>query len=300
MRAAATKAQTALGPTRRLSVVCGVIAVLTLGLVSDGNAAARVALLALAAHGFATSLGWLQLVLARRLDRPIVTAAASRSYRQWVYVAIVVTLGASAAVQTWFQAGTTIAGGDSGPPDGIAWVGRLFEPWTWGGSSLGESSQLPLQLPWAAIVAILNQLGGDAALAQRIWYTVLLAAAGLGAVLLIASLRMGPIAALVGAAIYVLNPFVISVVHTNPVYLAALCPLATVPAAVVAAGTGRLSVRWSAVLIALQAPIVGYVFINPPLVAMILGVAIALPVLVAWLDGRDAGLRSARALLLGI
>jgi hypothetical protein len=179
-------------------------------------------------------------------------------------------------------------------------MGRLFEPWVWSGSNLGGPSLLPLQLPWAGILAFVHLLGGDAQLAQRIWYTTLLIGAALGVLGLMRALQMGPLAAVVGAAVYLLNVYVVSVVNINPVYIAALGLLAAMPATVIAVGTGQLSVRWGAALTALAAPMLGYVFQNPPLAGMVLGAVLAAPLVSRWVDGRDAGFRSLRAVSLGI
>jgi len=204
------------------------------------------------------------------------------------------------AVQTWVRPGTTIAGGDVVVPNGTAWIGRLFEPWTWGGSTLGEPTQLSVSLPWAVVVGLVHAFGGDIGTAQRIWYTALFVGAGLAALGLLAALRMGPVAALAGTFVYLFNPYVITWVNTYDNYLAALVVFAAIPAALVAAGTGRLSTRWSAALIAATAPLIGYAFLNPPLVGMIVVAILATPLLVAWVEGKDAAMRSLRALLLAI
>jgi hypothetical protein len=288
-----------LNQIRRLSAASGVVLLLALATVPEGGAAARLDLLALLALGLATAMGWMQLVSRGRVRPPARhIEARGRSSRDWLLLTIGVALLAGLAAQTWFRPGTTIAGGDIAAPDGTAWIARLFEPWTWAGSSLGEPSQLPLALPWAATLAVVHALGGEPGIAQRIWDTVLYVGAGLSALGLLASLRMSPLAAAVGTAVYLLNPYVISVVNTNDVYIAALCLLPAIPAALVAAGTGRLSVRLSATLVAATAPLAGYVFLNPPLAGMVLAATLATPLVVAWLAGRDAALRSLRALLL--
>jgi len=295
-----TDARSGLELTRRLSVAAGVMALLLLAFFPEGTLAERLSVMAVAALAFATATGWLQLLISRR-PRPLRgSQVKDRSSRWWPYVIIAVVIFAGLAVQTWFRAGTTIAGGDVVVPDGTAWIARLFEPWIWGGSTLGEPSQLPLALPWAAILGLVHVFGGDPEVGQRVWYTTLFVAAGLGALGLFASLRMSPVAALIGTAVYLLNPYVITWVNTASNYIAALFLLAAIPAALIAAGTGRLSVRWSAMLIAAAAPLLGYAFLNPPLVGMIFAAALASPLLVAWVDGRDAGFRSLRAFLFAI
>ena len=93
---------------------------------------------------------------------------------------------------------------------------------------------------------------------------------------LLASLRMSPTASLVGSATYLFNPYVLTWVNTWDNYLVALSLLAAIPAALIAASSGRLSARWSAVLIAITAPWIGYAFLVPPLVGMILPLMLAI------------------------
>jgi hypothetical protein len=276
------------------------MALLLLAFVPEGALAERLAVTAVGALAFATATGWLQLLVSGCPRHPFRSQPKERNARWWLLAIISVVIFAGLAVQTWFRAGTAIAGGDVAVPNGTAWIARVFEPWIWGGSTLGEPSQLPLALPWAVILGLIHVLGGNPDVAQRVWYTTLFVAAGLGALGLFASLRMGPVAALIGTAVYLLNPYVVTWVNTASNYIAALFLLAAIPAALIAAGTGRLSVRWSATLVAAAAPLLGYAFLNPPLVGMIFAAALASPLLVAWVDGRDAGLRSLRAFLLAI
>src|SRR6266566_2844524 len=284
-----------LGTTRRLSTAAGVASLLALGIVPEGEWSDRLAFAAFVALALAVVLGWLQFGIEGRDTTP--NSEAKQGSRVWLAVTVGIALLAVLAMQTWFRPGTAIGLGDTVLPSGTAWVGRLFEPWTWSGFNMGEPSQLPLMLPWAAVVEAVHVLGGDPGAAQRIWYTTLFVLAALAALGLMASLRMGPFAASIGAAVYVLNPYVASQVNINPVFLAALFPLVAIPAALVAAGTGRLRIRWSALICAATAPVLGYVFFNPPLIGLILGAALGTPLLVAWVDGREAALRSVRALV---
>jgi len=274
------------------------LGLLALAVVPEGAVADRLALTALFTLGLATAMGWLELAAQGRCREPIGSLLNHRGSRKWLLVTTVVGVSAVIAVQTWFRPGTTIAGGDLVVPDGTAWIGKLFEPWTWGGSALGEPSQLPEALPWAAILGLVHRFGGDAGLAQRIWDTAFFVGAGWSVLGLLAALRFGPIAALTGVAVYLFNPYVVTWVNTYDVYYAALLLLAALPAVVVAAGTGRLSVPWSAALFVLAAPLIGWAFLNPPLVGMIFAATLAAPLLAAWVDGKDAAWRSLRALLL--
>src|ERR1700687_1695619 len=156
---------------RRTSAVAGVAGLLGLAFVPEGGSAERLALVALAALGLATATGWLQLISPISLLQPMSNETENRWSRTWLAITVAVVVMAGLLVQTWFRPGTTVAGGDLVLPDSTAWVGRLFAPWTWGGSTLGEPSQLASELPWAAILGITHALGGDPGLAQRVWYT---------------------------------------------------------------------------------------------------------------------------------
>ena len=260
----------------------------------------RLALMALLILGFATAIGWLELLSQGRLGQLAGNQAKNRCKRAWALVAIAVVVAAGVAVQSWFRPGTTLGGGDVVVPNGTAWIARLFDPWIWGGSTLGEPSQMSLRLPWAAIVSLVHVFGGDPGVAERIFDTALYAGAGLAALALLASFRMGPVVSLTGTLAYLFNPYVFTWVSPYDVYIATLFLLPAIPALLVAAGTGRLSVWWSAALIAAASPLIGFAFSEPPLVGMILAAALSAPLLVAWIDGKDAAIRTLRALLLAI
>src|SRR5438105_2227009 len=72
------------------------------------------------------------------------------------------------------------------------------------------------------------------------------------------------------------------------------------PAALVAAGTRRLSSPWAATLLVLCAPLLGYVNVNPPLAGMVIATVLATPLVVAYVDGRAAATQSLRTLMLAI
>ena len=80
------------------------------------------------------------------------------------------------------------------------------------------------------------------ALAKRIWYTALFAGAAAACYLLLRALRVGPAGSTLGALAYVFNAHVV-VIGTNPVFLAAMMPLAGLPAVVLATASGRWPLR---------------------------------------------------------
>ena len=111
---------------------------------------------------------------------------------------------------------------------------------------------------------------------------------------------MRPFAALVGGLAYVFSPYVVAGAAPNPVFLAALAVLPTLPAIVLAAAKGRIRLRLAAVLFALTAPMLGYVFMNPPLLGMVLLAGLCTPLIAAGLWGGAAGRRGLVALVAGM
>jgi len=236
---------------------------------------------------------------ARTADRqPSAAAEQPRSDRgawRWTLAAI----GAAEALvaQTWFRAGTAIAGGDIAPPIGTAWIGRLFAPIAWSGGNLGGPGQAEGQLPWAALDWVVHLSGGSGALAQRIWLTLLLAAVPVAAAALARALGLGPAAGVATALLYAFSPYVLSNVGVNDVYLVAMALLAALPALLLAAARRSVPVWVAAAGFAVAAPFVGFAYANPPLVGMLAGV-LALSPLLAWLRfGRAAAARCLFALV---
>lgn len=231
------------------------------------------------------------------MDR--VRASDRRHRAAWRWTLVGAGLCEALVVQTWFRAGTAIAGGDIGPPLGTAWVARLFAPIAWSGSNLGGVNQQQLELPWAAVVFLTHLAGGSGALAQRIWLTGLLAAVPVAAAALARALGLSPLAGVAAALLYAFSPYLVSIGGVSDVYLVAMFLLAALPAVVVAAGRGTFPLWLAAACFILTAPFLGYAYANPPLVGMIAGIAAVSPGL-AWLRyGRLAAARSAWALLVG-
>lgn len=197
------------------------------------------------------------------------------------------------AVQTWFTWGRSLAGGDIAPPEGTAWIWRIFEPWTWQGSDLGGPNASATQLPWAAFLEAAHVMGLPAWLAQRLWISLLFASAAIAAYFLFRVLNVGPIGAAVGALAYVFNPYVLSNVGFNDVYLAAMVLLAAYPALVLYAASWRLSKRAALVLLGAGAPLLGFAFSNPPLALMVASATGASVVVAWWIWGRQSAKRAA-------
>ena len=280
---------------RRLTATgLAVVAILLLGVAGVGPASEIAAIIAVVAIVYAVFAGVresLPLGAPWRRGGPDPGSG-------WRTSTPAVGLTAALAVQTWFSSGV-IAEGDMTPPGGTAWLGRMLDPWTWSGSDLGAPGTLQRYLPWAAIVSTVQGLGGSAALAQRFWYTLLFAGAALGALWLLRQLGLRPLGASCGALVYVFNAYVITTVNVNPVFLCALALLPTLPAVLLSAARGRISARRAAATLGLAGPMLGFAGLNPPLVGMLVGAAMATPLVAAWMGGREAARRCARALLLG-
>src|SRR5437773_2502007 len=148
--------------TRRISAAAGVGALLVLGFVPEAAFAERIAIVALAAIGFATALGWVELFVRGRPPPPLDGHVGGYPSWKWAIAMIGVALFSGLAIQAWFRPGTSIGVGDTVLPNGAAWISRMFEPWVSTGFSLGEPSQLPLFLPWGAALSVAHVFGGDA------------------------------------------------------------------------------------------------------------------------------------------
>ncbi len=288
-------------PTRRLLAGVGVTLLLVLGFIQEGSGSERIALIALSVLIVASALACAEIVGGRRADkeRGGLSIAIPTDARAWIVTALLVTTGAILAVQTWFGADASIAAGDIAPPDGVAWLGRLFAPWVWSGSDLGSPGVLEPQLPWAVISGLVHFAGGNGQLAQRVWYSALFSGSALSALFLLKTLGSRPLAAAIGAAVYVFNPYVLTL-NVNPVYILTLALAALLPTCVLASGRSQISIRTAAVLIGICAPLLGYAYESPPLVGMLLALTIASPLLAWWLWGTTALWRASRAMILGL
>ena len=293
---------------RRITFICGfagVAGILSIGLLS-GLTQTVVAAVTVAALVISVIAGAICAILEAKPPRTVQVFADRRhNYAAQSNVGthrnalLAVALTSTAIAQMWFTWGRSIAGGDIAPPNGTAWISQLFAPWSWTGSNLGAPNANASQLPWAIVAAAVHVAGGPAWFAQRLWVSSLYAGAAVAAYLLLRVLAIGPRASAVGAMVYVLNPFVMSSVGTNDVYLAAMLLLAAYPAAVLSAASGRISLRAAVAAVAAGAPLLGFAYANPPLAAMVAIVTVISIVVAAWSWGRHCAVRAAIVVLLG-
>ncbi|MEA2647082.1 MAG: arabinofuranan 3-O-arabinosyltransferase [Chloroflexota bacterium] len=281
---------------RWISVAIGCAALALIAVA--GEMAEKLASLAFVALAGAVALAMIEtLAVGERRDPSPPTPAPADRRRWWLATALV-GLGVGLPMQTWFRAGTVLAQGDITIP-GTAWLGRVFDAWVPTGSNLGGPGSLELQLPWAAVLGAVTAAGGDPGLAQRVFFTSLLVAAALAALLLMRSLGLGAWAGAAAALVYVYNGYVLTAVNFNPVYMGAMVLLALYPAIVLLVARRRLPGVLAALVMAATAPLLGLAYQNPPLVGMALGCLVLAPLLAGWLWGRDALLRGAAGMLVG-
>ena len=226
-----------------------------------------------------------------------VTKELSRS--TWTWTTLALGLFGALIIQSWFVPGTAIAGGDIAPPVGFAWIGKIFETFGWSGSSLGTPVANQTKLPWAFVAWLTHVFGGSGALAQRVWYSLLVAAIMMAAVSLARSLKLSPLAAVVTAMVYFFNPITMSFVGFNPVFQVAMFLVPALAAASISCGTGKMQLQYTLLIFFLAAPFVGYAYLNPPIVLLI-ALTTGLTPLIVWTRfGRRAAIRTARAVLVG-
>lgn len=262
----------------------------------------RTALLAVTAASWAIVLGVVHTALEWSAgSREQLSVAEAPAYgrpgatgRWGVAVAVVIAL----VMQNWFSVGHVIAGWDIVPPEGTAWIGRLFDSWAPTGSNLGSPSAQEVNLPWAVVSQVFHLVGLSAGSAQRFWYTALFAGAGVAAFALLLLLGVRPLGSALGSLIYVFNPYSL-VTNVSPVYAAASLLLPYFFAVILAAADGHLGRRAGVVLIAITTPMLGYTYLNPPL-AGLMAATLFSSIPLAWaLRGARAGRRAFQTAAVG-
>ncbi len=256
-----------------------------------------------------SGVGWFGLVVAAvsllvsRRSAGVVGDAeievnVSGSAATWRWVSVGLGVLGFLVAQTWFRSGTAIAGGDIAPPIGTAWIGRVFSTYGWSGSNLGGPLANQGQLPFAMLDEVVHLAGGSGALAQRVWFTLLIVAIFIAGACLARSFGMSPLAGVVVGIVFFVNPMTMSQVGSNDVYLIAMVLVAALPAAIIAYARGTLKLWQLNLAFAFAAPFVGFSFANPPLVGMLAFTLIATPLLVRARFDRGAAAKCIRGLLI--
>jgi len=226
------------------------------------------------------------------------SAPRIQSKTAWRWSLVGLGLFGALVCQSWFKVGTAIAGGDTAPPIGTAWISDIFARYAWTGN-LGAPGQSEGTLPWATLDLVVHALGGSGALAQRLWLSLLLAGVVLAAGALLRSLGVGALAGVVGAVFYLLNPFTLSNVGINDVWLAAMVLLPALGAVVIAYAKGSFTLWQSLLVLVIAAPFLGFAYANPPLVGVLAVAFVLSPLLVRLRFGRAEVARAWKVVVVG-
>lgn len=278
--------------TRRISALAGISCVTLVAVGPErswAKPAAGACLVAMAA-------ACLFAIVDRAVDVPAPVGSRSVSSRWWVVAPFALS---SLVVVFWVTPRGGFARGDIGPPAGAPWTGRVFDAWSWNGGSLG-SPNTPVEAPLALLQRALSLLGSPPELVIAVWYFLLFLLASLSMFFLCRALRLSGGSSAVAASVYILNPYVVSTVGPNPAFLAALGAMPLAMSIVVGIGTRTRSTPRTLVLVACSAPLLGYVYLNPPLILSVMAAAL-LGVAASWaLCGPPGAARATRGLLAGV
>ena len=241
------------------------------------------------------------LLVTRRVSHPTIIddSPAEPSRGTWLWTIFILGECGALSVQSWFGSTTAIAGGDVAPPLGLAWIGRIFQSFGWSGSNLGAPSNNQTQLPWALVDELTHWLGGSGALAQRVWYTALVACIFMAAGSLARSLRFSPLAGVIVALVYFFNPTTMSFVGGNPVFLVTMVVIPALACALVSYANARIALWKLCAIFVVAAPFVGFAYQNPPVVLMIVLTTAATPALIGARFGRTAAGRALYGAIVG-
>lgn len=282
---------------RRLVAWCGLVGVLVAEATAPGiiqNIAATIGVIGFAMAALIMLFKGSEKVSENQLNKNIIYKT-----KTWRLTLVFLGLLGVLLVQSWFITGTAIGGGDISPPFGTAWIGRIFSVYDWSGGNLGGINSQQVQLPWAIVSWLVHTGGGSGALAQRIWLSLLVSMIWVGMGALIRSLRMSPLAGIVAAAVYFLNPYTISVVGVSGVFLAAMALVVILPAALISYGLKNFE-KWKLILLfGISAPFLGFAYSNPPLAGMIAVLLGITPFIASIRFGKEVRNKSLWGLFLG-
>jgi arabinofuranan 3-O-arabinosyltransferase len=199
---------------------------------------------------------------------------------------------AAVAVQFWFRGGGELAGGDLVPP--IAPGAGYRAHWNDLADGAGSPGNSIVSLPYFESLRAFHWLGLGDALFQRVWLTLLLAGAAAAVVFLTRSIFRSALAGAVAGLVSVFNGYRLVMTFDQ-------VPLAAMIAAGVLGGLVLRSARAEhsphPLLFAVASLTLGFVFVNPPHVMLVLAWVVVC-LLLAWaLNGRAAFARTGRFLL---
>jgi arabinofuranan 3-O-arabinosyltransferase len=197
----------------------------------------------------------------RRVVRYI--GASERRSRTVAYV--LPTILSIVAVQTWFEPGTVIAGGDLAPP--VAPAADYDSHWSHLAVGEGAPSYSITGLPYAAWLDVSGWLGVGEELAQRLWITVLFAGSCAAIVFLAFGFTSSALAAGTAGLLGSFNAYRL-ITGPDDVRMATIL-VGAVLAGLVLRAAWRPTGRGTVVAFAVAGLGLGYVMTNPPHVVLV-------------------------------
>jgi hypothetical protein len=194
------------------------------------------------------------------------------------------TLLAAIAVQAWFRQGGGLASGDLAPP--VAPSDEYRSHWNDFDSGAGGPSYAIVRLPYFEGLKAFDRLGLGEIAFQRLWLTLLFAGSAAAVVFLARGLVGSPLAAGLAGVLATFNAYHL-ITGFDPVPLSAMVAAGLLGGLVLRAG--RDGERPHPLLFAFASLVLGFVFINPAHLFLVLA-WLAVCVLLAWAAHGRVGL----------
>jgi arabinofuranan 3-O-arabinosyltransferase len=207
--------------------------------------------------------------------------------RNWLLAYLVPALLSIVAVQTWFEPGTVIAGGDLAPP--IAPQADYDSHWSHLTVGEGAPGYNISGLPYAAWLDAWGWLGVGEELGQRFWLSALFAGSAVAVVFLAFGFTANPVAAGAAGLLASFNAYRL-ITGPDDIRMAAILVAALLGGLVVRAAS-RPQGRAGVVAFAVASLGLGYVMTNPPHVALV-AVWVAACLVIALVAHPDAARRT--------
>lgn len=193
-------------------------------------------------------------------------------------------LSTALAVQAWFRFGQFIASGDISPFERRGLSRELFWAWNHQGTPDGGAAASSARWPEVLIARLGDGLGISGPSSQRVFLTLLAALLGVSIAWMLGPLVKRRLVVAGAALIALANPLTLV---TLPNHL----PLVAMAAVALLCGAALRTARASpprAIVFAWLSVLVGYLTLNPPFLAVVLGVAVLSFVVAFLVAGRRA------------
>lgn len=191
------------------------------------------------------------------------SALLDRSARGTVALAALVN---ALAIQAWFRPGQFIAGGDNPPFERRGLSRELFWAWNHQGTPDGGAAASVSRWPEVLVARLGDGLGIGGPSSQRVFLTLLAAILGASIAWMLTPVVRRPVVVIGAGLIAAATPITL-VTLPNHLALVAITAVATLAGAALRTALGRpprpIVLTWTTVL-------VGYLTVNPPLLAVVL------------------------------